>query len=65
MCIHNSQSLVGLVVEVADMRRLTYVPIPLAVSSRRKVDTDGYLWQTVPSVTGWKRDLGAGISVRG
>jgi len=33
-------------------RRLTHVPIPLAVSSRKKVDTDGYLWQTALSVTG-------------
>ncbi|MDH6246457.1 ATP-dependent 6-phosphofructokinase [Mycobacterium sp. OTB74] len=33
-------------------RRLTHVPIPLAVSSRKKIDTNGYLWQTVLSVTG-------------
>jgi 6-phosphofructokinase 1 len=33
-------------------RRLTHVPIPLAVSSRKKVDIDGYLWRTVLSVTG-------------
>jgi 6-phosphofructokinase 1 len=32
--------------------RLTHVPIPLAVSSRKQVDTDGYLWLTVLSVTG-------------
>ena len=38
-------------------RRLTHVPIPLAVSSRKKVDTDGYLWQTVLSVTGQADDL--------
>jgi 6-phosphofructokinase 1 len=38
-------------------RRLTYVPIPLAVSSRKNVDTDGYLWQTVLSVTGQPNDL--------
>jgi 6-phosphofructokinase 1 len=38
-------------------RRLTHVPIPLAVSSRKKVDTDGYLWQTVLSVTGQAQDL--------
>jgi len=38
-------------------RRLTLVPIPLAVSSRKKVDTDGYLWQTVLSVTGQADDL--------
>src|SRR6201997_4598384 len=38
-------------------RRLTHVPIPLAVSSRKKVDTDSYLWQTVLSVTGQDDDL--------
>jgi 6-phosphofructokinase 1 len=38
-------------------RRLTHVPIPLAVSSRKKVDTNGYLWQTVLSVTGQADDV--------
>ena len=38
-------------------RRLTHVPIPTAVSSRKKVDTNGYLWQTVLSVTGQAEDL--------
>jgi 6-phosphofructokinase 1 len=38
-------------------RRLTHVPIPTAVSSRKKVDTNGYLWQTVLSVTGQADDL--------
>jgi 6-phosphofructokinase 1 len=38
-------------------RRLTHVPIPMAVSSRKRVDTDGYLWQTVLSVTGQAGDL--------
>jgi 6-phosphofructokinase 1 len=38
-------------------RRLTHVPIPAAVSSRKKVDTNGYLWQTVLSVTGQADDL--------
>jgi 6-phosphofructokinase 1 len=33
-------------------RRLTHVPIPMAVSSRKTVDSNGYLWQTVLSVTG-------------
>ncbi|MDR3660574.1 MAG: hypothetical protein P4L86_09290 [Mycobacterium sp.] len=33
-------------------RRLTHVPIPLAVSSRKKVDTDSYLWLTVLSAIG-------------
>jgi 6-phosphofructokinase 1 len=38
-------------------RRLTHVPIPAAVSSRKRVDTNGYLWQTVLSVTGQADDL--------
>jgi 6-phosphofructokinase 1 len=38
-------------------RRLTYVPIPMAVSSRRTIDTNGYLWRTVLSVTGQADDL--------
>jgi 6-phosphofructokinase 1 len=38
-------------------RRLTHVPIPTAVSSRKKVHPDGYLWQTVLSVTGQPNDL--------
>jgi len=44
-------------------RRLTHVPIPLAVSSRKKVDTDGYLWQTVLSVTGQAEDLLSAVPV--
>jgi 6-phosphofructokinase 1 len=42
-------------------RRLTHVPIPTAVSSRKKVDTDGYLWQTVLSVTGQAEDLQSAV----
>jgi 6-phosphofructokinase 1 len=38
-------------------RRLTHVPIPMAVSSRKTVDTNGYLWRTVLSVTGQADDL--------
>jgi 6-phosphofructokinase 1 len=38
-------------------RRLTHVPIPLAVSSPKRVDTDSYLWQTVLSVTGQDNDF--------
>jgi 6-phosphofructokinase 1 len=38
-------------------RRLTYVPIPMAVSSRKTIDTNGYLWRTVLSVTGQADDL--------
>jgi 6-phosphofructokinase 1 len=44
-------------------RRLTHVPIPSAVSSRKTVDTDGYLWQTVLSVTGQSEDLLAAVPV--
>lgn len=33
-------------------RCLTHIPIPLAVSTRKKVDTAGDLLQTVLSVTG-------------
>jgi 6-phosphofructokinase 1 len=44
-------------------RRLTHVPIPLAVSSRKKVDTNGYLWQTVLSVTGQADDLLSAVPV--
>jgi 6-phosphofructokinase 1 len=38
-------------------RRLTHVPIPIAVSSRKTVDPNGYLWRTVLSVTGQADDL--------
>ena len=38
-------------------RRLTYVPIPMAVSSRKTVDPNGYLWRTVLSLTGQADDL--------
>jgi 6-phosphofructokinase 1 len=44
-------------------RRLTHVPIPMAVSSRKKVDTNGYLWQTVLSVTGQADDLLSSVPV--
>jgi 6-phosphofructokinase 1 len=44
-------------------RRLTHVPIPMAVSSRKKVDANGYLWQTVLSVTGQADDLLSGVPV--
>jgi 6-phosphofructokinase 1 len=44
-------------------RRLTHVPIPMAVSSRKKVDTNGYLWQTVLSVTGQADDLLSAVPV--
>ena len=35
----------------------TYVPIPLAVSQRKKIDPEGWLWQSVLSATGQPRDL--------
>jgi 6-phosphofructokinase 1 len=44
-------------------RRLTHVPIPMAVSSRKNVDTNGYLWQTVLSVTGQDDDLLSAVPV--
>ena len=44
-------------------RRLTHVPIPMAVSSRKKIDTNGYLWQTVLSVTGQPDDLLSAVPV--
>jgi 6-phosphofructokinase 1 len=44
-------------------RRLTLVPIPMAVSSRKKVDTNGYLWQTVLSMTGQPDDLHSAVPV--
>ena len=44
-------------------RRLTHVPIPAAVSSRKTIDINGYLWQTVLSVTGQSDDLRSALSV--
>jgi 6-phosphofructokinase 1 len=44
-------------------RRLTHVPIPMAVASRKQVDTNGYLWQTVLSVTGQPDDLDSPVAV--
>lgn len=38
-------------------RRFTHVPIPLAVSSRKRVNTGGRMWQGVLSATGQPRDL--------
>ena len=37
----------------------THVPIPLAVSSRKKVDTDGFLWNSVLAATGQPRWSGS------
>jgi len=38
-------------------RRFTHVPIPLAVSSRKKVNTAGRLWQGILAATGQPRDM--------
>jgi 6-phosphofructokinase 1 len=37
--------------------RFTHVPIPLAVSARKKIDPDGTLWSDVLTTTGQPRDL--------
>jgi 6-phosphofructokinase 1 len=37
----------------------THVPIPLAISSRKKVDINGFLWNSVLGATGQPRDLGS------
>jgi 6-phosphofructokinase 1 len=36
----------------------THVPIPLAVSARKKIDPEGTLWSSVLASTGQPRDLG-------
>jgi 6-phosphofructokinase 1 len=36
---------------------LTHVPIPLAVSARKKIDPDGLLWNSVLASTGQPRDM--------
>ncbi|MBJ8348278.1 ATP-dependent 6-phosphofructokinase [Antrihabitans sp. YC2-6] len=38
-------------------RRFTHVPIPLAVSSRKKVNIEGRLWQGVLAATGQPRNM--------
>jgi 6-phosphofructokinase 1 len=40
----------------------THVPIPLASSSRKKVDVDGFWWNSVLGATGQPRDLGHPVS---
>lgn len=35
----------------------THVPIPLAVSTRKRIDPRGHLWESVLAVTGQPRDL--------
>jgi 6-phosphofructokinase 1 len=37
--------------------RFTHVPIPLAVSARKKIDPDGSLWSSVLAATGQPREL--------
>ena len=37
--------------------RFTHVPIPLAVSSRKKIDTNGFLWDSVLAATGQPRAM--------
>jgi 6-phosphofructokinase 1 len=35
----------------------THVPISMAVSQRKKIDPDGFLWSSVVASTGQPRDL--------
>jgi len=42
----------------------THVPIPMAVSARKRIDPDGRLWSSVVESTGQPRDL-AGSSGTG
>jgi 6-phosphofructokinase 1 len=37
--------------------RFTHVPIPLAVSSRKKIDTNGFLWDSILAATGQPRAM--------
>jgi 6-phosphofructokinase 1 len=37
--------------------RFTHVPIALAVSSRKKIDPEGALWDSVLASTGQPRDM--------
>jgi len=39
------------------MNTFTHVPIPLAVSVRKKVDPDGWVWSSVLTSTGQPRDM--------
>jgi 6-phosphofructokinase 1 len=39
------------------MNTFTHVPIPLAVSARKKVDPDGWVWSSVLTSTGQPRDM--------
>jgi 6-phosphofructokinase 1 len=39
------------------MGTFTHVPIPLAVSKRKKVDPDGWVWSSVLTSTGQPKDL--------
>jgi 6-phosphofructokinase 1 len=35
----------------------THVPIPMAVSKRKKIDPDGWIWSTVLASTGQPRTM--------
>jgi 6-phosphofructokinase 1 len=37
--------------------QFTHVPIPLAVSERKRIDPEGMLWNSVLAATGQPRDL--------
>ena len=37
--------------------QFTHVPISLAVSERKKIDPDGWLWSSVLASTGQPRDM--------
>jgi 6-phosphofructokinase 1 len=39
------------------MNTFTHVPIPLAVSARKKVDPDGWVWSSVLTSTGQPKDM--------
>jgi 6-phosphofructokinase 1 len=38
-------------------QHLTHVPISLAVSERKKIDPEGWVWSSVLSSTGQPRDM--------
>jgi 6-phosphofructokinase 1 len=39
------------------MNRYTHVPIAVAVSKRKKIDPDGWMWASVLSTTGQPRNM--------
>jgi glyceraldehyde 3-phosphate dehydrogenase len=40
-----------------DLSEFTHVPIPMAVSKRKKMDPDGWVWNSVLTVTGQPREM--------